>query len=783
MSEWPVWLACGVLAMGCGSSGSGGPKPCSEEACAGEAGHAGDADSPAGEGGSGEKTAGAGGEGGRETEEGGRAFGGASEAGAGAGPDTGEGPTVSIAFPTPVSATDAHVLTVRGRAEDAQGVTKVVVGGLDVETDDDYATWRVDVPLELGENDLVFMATDGEGHVTKQAARVQVTRTGTPLLGVRSLAVDAARNRLVIVEDEHVLMSASLDDGVVEPFSDKNHGTGEPFEIIETVVVDALNDRFVVLDWGADALLAVDPATGNRSVISAAGTDEATTLSLGNGVALDSTSSFAYVTVAATNAVVRVALDSGERTVVSSPTLGGGAIFDNPTGIVIDELTDPLQPRLLVSDSQLHAVMAVDLTTGDRSVFSRDAAFGHGPSLDAPIGLTLDADNDRLLLVDAGLEVDALFSISLASGDRTVLANGSTGSGPALDDPLWVTLDAAAQRAYVAGYTGGRIVAVDLDSGKRTDFVPAGVGAGPQLKAPAGLSYLANATGAGKLLLCDSSLGAVFSVDLETAERTIVSGVGVGTGTALDFPTDTALDTTTEGEGQRLLVVDAELQALVGVNLSTGERHVVSSPFVGDGPILLRPSHLDLDTSQGRVLVTDAPVNDPNGVFAIDLASGDRTLVSSIDRGSGNELGFARAIVLDRTNAASGRAFVTEGDHTVLLSLDLESGDRSVFSEYPSPGSGVAISYPGDMVLDQRNERLLVADQLKDAIMGVAVATGNRVVLSGGNDNTPGITGSGPRVSAWALTLHDTEDVAFAVTANMLLAVDLVSGDRVIVTR
>ena len=74
--------------------------------------------------------------------------------------------------------------------------------------------------------------------------------------------------------------------------------------------------------------------------------------------------------------------------------------------------------RLLVADQLVHAVIAVDLTTGDRTEFS-GANTGSGPALDQPTGIVL-VPNDIALIMDAG--VDQLFALDMLTGERVLIA-------------------------------------------------------------------------------------------------------------------------------------------------------------------------------------------------------------------------------------------------------------------------------------------------------------------------------------------------------------------------
>jgi hypothetical protein len=71
-------------------------------------------------------------------------------------------------------------------------------------------------------------------------------------------------------------------------------------------------------------------------------------------------------------------------------------------------------------------VMRVDVDTGDRVVVS-SATVGMGPTLSAPRDLVHDPDNDRLIV---STDTGAIVAIDLATGDRSEISGPNVGEGP-----------------------------------------------------------------------------------------------------------------------------------------------------------------------------------------------------------------------------------------------------------------------------------------------------------------------------------------------------------------
>lgn len=84
-----------------------------------------------------------------------------------------------------------------------------------------------------------------------------------------------------------------------------------------------------------------------------------------------------------------------------------------PSDVVLDAAND----RALVVDSDLDALLAVDLASGDRTILS-DSSTGTGTDFLVPFSVAVDAANNRALVIDRGF--DALFVVELGSGERAI---------------------------------------------------------------------------------------------------------------------------------------------------------------------------------------------------------------------------------------------------------------------------------------------------------------------------------------------------------------------------
>lgn len=90
-------------------------------------------------------------------------------------------------------------------------------------------------------------------------------------------------------------------------------------------------------------------------------------------------------------AVVRVDPVTGDRTIVSDAGTGAGPFFGFLAGIAVEADGD-----LVVTDQTLQAVLRVDPITGDRTIVS-GAGTGAGPAYASPVGIAIKASGDYLV--------------------------------------------------------------------------------------------------------------------------------------------------------------------------------------------------------------------------------------------------------------------------------------------------------------------------------------------------------------------------------------------------
>ena len=293
------------------------------------------------------------------------------------------------------------------------------------------------------------------------------------------------------------------------------------------------------------------------------------------------------------------------------------------------------------------------------------------------VDVTVDYAHTRVYAVDAKLMT--VFRRDLTSSYRTIVSGPHRGTGPALEDPRGIAVDPANLRVWVTDGSQGlrSVIEIDLTTGNRSVLSGGGVGTGTTLSSPMGIVRDAANN---RLLFVEQSGSkqAVVAVDVVTGNRTPVSDASTGAGTVFTSPVDLALDTA----GGRVFVASDVNAAVYAVTLSNGNRLIVSNDGKGAGPLLDRMMGIAYHSASDTVFVWNE-TGTKNEVLAINPTTGNRNTMSSDTVGTGIDFGGRGGLSLspdgtsllasDRTHRLF-RVNRTSGNRTDLLEDTLGSG-------------------------------------------------------------------------------------------------------------
>ena len=225
-----------------------------------------------------------------------------------------------------------------------------------------------------------------------------------------------------------------------DPHLRQRPGLGLALQIPASIVVEASGDILITdvnAVTGNPQLLRINPATGNRTVLTGVGVGAGPAV---NVAAVRLESGVIYVTDVVGNQIMSVDAVTGARRLISRPGRGTGPAFvspismtsDSPGSVVVLDMDFPAGPGLGLS-----ALIRVDLATGDRTLLNDDASPSGGPLFDNPVKVKYDAcekafyvlqtgftptgPDGRVLKVDATTEARTLFASYRGAANFTLL--------------------------------------------------------------------------------------------------------------------------------------------------------------------------------------------------------------------------------------------------------------------------------------------------------------------------------------------------------------------------
>ncbi|MCA8837517.1 MAG: hypothetical protein K8963_06670, partial [Proteobacteria bacterium] len=740
-------------------------------------------------------------------------------------------PEILVRFPLAQSLTDSATMTPSGSIEVPDGdvtdytLTAAVNSGAPTDvTVDGENNWSIELTLTEGivatpaVNSIEFvLSATAAGSYTKTITITHFVEpeapTVIPMAEPIGLVLSADGTKAYVVDVTlQGIYEVDLVTGLNKVLSvggDSAVGTGEAFsnDLEGGIALDAANNRLLVSDDGNNNIIAVSLASGtlgNRTVFSGAG-QTGPAVSAPFGMAIDAAGARAFVVDTTADGVIALALSDGNRTLISSsasPEMGSGQSLSSPRDVVWDSANS----RLLVIGTVSDELVAVDITTGNRTVIG--APMGNSVDFATARGLALDSTNNLVYVAEfASFEGIASVDVEVGgsnTGTRTIVSNADTGDGldgaPDFAGARGVVIDSANNRLLVVDSTIDAIVAVNLTNGNRSLVVPPPpsppmLGSGGRLSAPVGVALNDDTN---TLYIADDGINAVVSVDLASGNRAVVSNDATGTGTALVSPRGLGWN----AQATMLFIPDNTLDGVIAVDPATGNRTTVADndgTAINSAPAFGSPRGHIAAESNTNILVADPSRgtvfrvyldNDPN--TAATEVAGSRVALATL--GTNDELDGVQSVIIDATNS---RAIAVTGSASNANTLDavvaiaLADGTVTVLSNLASSaGTGDEWSDPRVAVLDADGDRLLVLDVGLNALVEVDLSTGNegnRTVISDGDDTND--NGDGTSLAdiggASGLVFDDERQVVYVVNEELIgvLMIDLESGNQVIISQ
>lgn len=630
-------------------------------------------------------------------------------------------------------------------------------------------------------------ASHGGGETVTES----VTLSKRPdLTAVTSLVLDSECDRLLMADkNSGSILALSLTTLTLELVSGPGKGQGPLLDDPGDLDLDGQTGDIYVLDRELRAVFRV-AAGGDRSIIADDSIGAGDNLLGPSGIVFDPARGRPLVWDDISDSLYGVDPETGDRTLISSNTTGTGPTINQYSGMTLDAARD----RVLVTEYR--EVFDIDLATGAREVlspydsepeiFSRHFT-GISAGTTSSSSYLTDADNNAVVEMDAFSGQRRSVSSSGLNDPDSPVYHPVIGTGPALEAPADVVFDENRNRAFIVEFWfGSPVIEVDLNNGDRSVLTDGSVGSGVHFKRPRGISLDMERQVA---YVVDGVADIVTAIDLETGDRQLIAGDPNGRGSIDAYPIGVAHDP----ESGDVYVADFTLDSLSIIERDTGVTRVISDDAIGSGPQFDNPYDLELSLATGTAYVLDKLAD---AVFSVDLTSGARQIVSSSSIGTGPAFGDPTGLDLDAEN---NRLFVSDESGTrsdCVFSVDLLSGNRSAVS-CNSVGQGQGFGDLADLVWDRVNGRVLALDDSRDALFSVDVTTGNRVIISGDSSlllrvfnpdigfyeyvDVPRFVGGGPPLrQPHSIDFDPERQIAYITDAayNGIIAVDVASGYR-----
>ncbi len=650
-----------------------------------------------------------------------------------------------VVFPTSGAMTDAPSITVSGRT--AGGAARVVVENMAAVSTDGYVTWTATVPLGVGTNRLLVEVLDADGAPLHDPFEHVIVRRSHLLQRLDSIAVDTNRDVGWLLEDQESLYAFDLTTGDLQYVSGDQRGSGPPFPRAIQVAPEPGGSVVYVLDAATKGLFAVDVDTGDRTQLVLTGD------SLGESVRAlvfdPVTELLLVVSNRGAYAVDPIALTS-KQIIADGDTSKGPALGSMQALAVDAEALDVY----VVSETE---VQRIDPVTGAHESFT--SAFKGTGQIVELLGVTVDSKRGLLYVFDNFQRL--LYEIDPTDGSLkilTQLADGASATRIAYDD--------VNDRVLICEHDTDTVLAYDIQSTQLVNLVSHRLGSG---RAFGLLGEIVVEDG--RWFAADFGNYSVVEIDPNTGNRSLITGGTRGLGDPFDAVDGIALDL----PRNRAFVCASSDEAIVDVDLATGDRTKIVEAVPGPG------FDYPLDAvrlSDGRLLFLNGS---PDGLFLLDL-DGPMVIPFSVD-GDGNGapfIGNPWSIHLDEANDRALVSMWSSSEGGRILAVDLATGVRTIVADDKTVGSGEELLDPTGMALDTETKVLYVALGNASRILAIDLTTGVRTVHTGAG------AGTGPLISfprGLALDRDGGQLLAFNHFDHMLIGVSLATGDRVILSK
>jgi len=493
----------------------------------------------------------------------------------------------------------------------------------------------------------------------KTGDREFVTIVGTDLTDA---ADDPVRGWIAYLElFQHELRGVDPASGVDTLISDGEDDLGPGMLVPIGLEYDERGDRYVVLDRNLPGLLAVDPDSGKRKVLSDFADSAAGPVTTEpQFLALDASRQRAWTRANETDELIEIDLTTGKRTVALAADDGSGLSLQE-----LNSLASLGGDRLVGARGD--ALLVLDVAAGTREELAR-VRVGSGAELAKNVHDVARPAHDRRRhrLLHATFD-GSIVEVDLRSGDRRIVLDSSDDDGPAGAENLW--LDDASGRLFAIDRDDESLVELDRGDFSARTISSADRGSGEPMVAVLGFSV---DVAHDRAFVVEGFPRCITTVDLSSGDRSTLAAPGDGNGVAISTLFDVDYDPVLD----RVLAVDNSVAGLIVIDPATGARSLFVD-FGGPGVPPLPRFFFFLDHADHALYIPGIGTADPPFLMRLDLSTGERSVVFDQVVGRG-----PAALRFDQPagDAANGRLWLHDSTLHAIVQVDLASGDRLIVS-------------------------------------------------------------------------------------------------------
>jgi len=597
-------------------------------------------------------------------------------------------PSAKIVFPSRHSLTEGEYITVRGTATDDTGIASITVNGITASSNDAYQNWTANIPLEPGSNNLAIQTTDLDGNLNTASNSILIEREDNILISPISVVQHETSKEIYTLDySRKALIKVNPQTGIKTITSDNSDGLLPRFSSPKDLAIDSENNIVYISDFHLQGVMAIDLSSGKRTIVTSPEIGHGPNFSIADTLVIDKMENRLLVADPHLTGIISVDLNTGNRELIGSESWV--MPYTNFHSIALNE-----EARKVYLGDGGNRIIELELESGLSSDIAPQFTFGDDISISLIKDICVDSLNNRLLVLDE--KNNGLISIDVDTRNKHLVAYGIKGEKFYSSGLRSLTCNNTEQKIIIADQNQGQIIEADLSVGDNHIVSGTSIGNGYKLNHIAGIDLDIEGGVIAMSNHTDSLDGSLALIDIYNGDRIEISSSQDESIKRSFFSLgDIQLDIN-KNQAYVLNGLSNLPSSIVQVDLTTGIRNTLTSESIGEGDFFERQGINDivLDKNENKIYALGIE----NDILAVDLSNGNRSVISSPMKGQGVSFYYPKSIDLDKN---TNTLFV--GGLSNLYSVDINNGNRDLLWSSSNFGYISALDY------DSKTDRILAS--------------------------------------------------------------------------